>query len=135
MRNLPELYRYGMSFNKLCDYAASGRPILFAGAPGHNLVEKYQCGIVVPPEDPPALSEAIHRFLDMADEDRAAMGRNAIECARQQFDMETLARRLEDMLLAVAREWADSPGQGTARRNVPSTQPDSNTLALHPQDN
>ena len=66
MRNLPELYRYGMSFNKLCDYAASGRPILFAGNPSHNLVQEFQCGIVIPAEDPGALSSAVERFLEMA---------------------------------------------------------------------
>lgn len=108
MRNLPGLYRYGMSFNKLCDYTASGRPILFAGAPSHNLVELYNCGIVVPPEDPAALSLAIHRFLVLSTEVRAAMGRNAIRCARENFDMEFLGRRLEEMLLSVANETMSS---------------------------
>ena len=28
MRDLEALYRYGMSFNKLCDYVAAGRPVI-----------------------------------------------------------------------------------------------------------
>jgi glycosyltransferase involved in cell wall biosynthesis len=102
MRNLPGLYRYGMSFNKLCDYAAAGRPILFAGNPSHNLVEEFQCGIVIPPENPRAFSAAIQRFLGMTPRQRAEMGRNGACCARQRFDMTMLAERLERMLLSVA---------------------------------
>jgi glycosyltransferase involved in cell wall biosynthesis len=104
MRNLPELYRYGMSFNKLCDYAASGRPILFAGNPSHNLVQEFQCGIVIPAEDPGALSSAVERFLEMAPVQRAQMGRNGTQCAAQRFEMGMLSRRLEAMLLSVAEE-------------------------------
>jgi glycosyltransferase involved in cell wall biosynthesis len=115
MRNLPDLYRYGMSFNKLCDYAASGRPILFAGSPSHNLVEEYHCGIVVPPEDPRALSQAIHRFRRLSVEQRAEMGRNGILCARERFDMRILAGRLEEMLMAVVKE-SEGLGKPTERR-------------------
>jgi glycosyltransferase involved in cell wall biosynthesis len=110
MRNLPELYRYGMSFNKLCDYAAAGRPILFAGTPSHNLVEEFQCGIVIPAENPRALSAAVQRFLRMTPRERAQMGRNGTRCAAERFDMGMLAKRLEAMLLSVARESGGSHG-------------------------
>jgi glycosyltransferase involved in cell wall biosynthesis len=113
MRNLPELYRYGMSFNKLCDYAAAGRPILFAGNPSHNLVEEFQCGIVIPPEDPRAFANAIRRFLSLTREERAEMGRNGIRCARERFDMGILAGRLENMLLSVTER--SSRFQGPAK--------------------
>jgi glycosyltransferase involved in cell wall biosynthesis len=121
MRNLPDLYRYGMSFNKLCDYAAAGRPILFAGKPSHNLVEEFECGIAIPPEDPEALSAAIQRFLQMTPRQRADMGRNGIRCARERFDMGMLAERLEGMLLSVAEESAGSRHPAGAPR-APSRQ-------------
>lgn len=110
MRNLPELYRYGMSFNKLCDYAASGRPIIFAGNPSHNLVQEFQCGIVIPAEDPCALSAAVERFLRMAPAQRAQMGLNGIRCAAERFEMGMLSQRLEAMLLSVAEEARVSHG-------------------------
>jgi glycosyltransferase involved in cell wall biosynthesis len=116
MRNLPRLYRYGMSFNKLCDYAAAGRPILFAGNPSHNLVEEFQCGIVIPPEDPQALSTAIHRFLQMTPRERSEMGRHGTRCARERFDMTMLAERLEGMLLSVAEEFGSSRGPEVNRQ-------------------
>jgi glycosyltransferase involved in cell wall biosynthesis len=102
MRDLPDLYRYGVSFNKLCDYAAAGRPVLFAGKPSNNVVEEYGFGIVIPPENPQAFSEAIQRFENLTSEQRAQMGRNGIRCAKERFDIAMLSDRLEKMLLSVA---------------------------------
>jgi len=104
MRDLPELYRYGISFNKLCDYVAAGRPVLFAGNPSNNVVEEFQCGIVVPPENPQAFAAAIRKFGNMTPEKRAEMGRNGIRCAKERFDMTMLADRFEKALLSVVRE-------------------------------
>jgi glycosyltransferase involved in cell wall biosynthesis len=109
MRDLPELYQYGISFNKLCDYVASGRPVIFAGDPSNNVVEEFRCGIVVPPEDPQAFAEAIRRFENMMPEERAEMGRNAIRCAKERFDITMLADRLEAILLSVAEEFNSRP--------------------------
>ena len=75
MRDLPGLYRYGVSFNKLCDYVAAGRPVLFAGNPSNNLVKEFQCGIVVPRQDPPAIAAAIRKLEEMTAGQRAEMGR------------------------------------------------------------
>lgn len=120
MRNLPGLYKYGMSFNKLCDYVASGRPVLFAGYSSVNVVEEFQCGIVVPPEDPKAFFEAIQEFKNMLPQKRAEMGRNGIRCAKERFDIAMLADRLEGMLISVvngefrgARESVPQPVAGT----------------------
>ncbi|HUA00195.1 MAG TPA: glycosyltransferase family 4 protein [Candidatus Aquilonibacter sp.] len=104
MRDIPDLYRYGMSFNKLCDYVSCGRPVLFAGNPSHNVVEEFQCGIVVFPERPEAFAAAIQRFLDMTPAERAAMGCNALRCARERFEIGALATRLEEMLLSVVNQ-------------------------------
>jgi glycosyltransferase involved in cell wall biosynthesis len=107
MRDLPELYRYGISFNKLCDYVAAGRPVLFAGNPSNNVVEEFQCGIVVPPENPQAFAAAIRKFGNMTPEQRAEMGRNGIHCAKERFGMTMLADRFEKALLSVVRESQD----------------------------
>lgn len=107
MRNLPGLYKYGMSFNKLCDYAASGRPVLFAGYTNGNLVEEFGFGIVVPPEDPQAFFAAIQEFKNMSAAQRAEMGANGIRCARERFDITVLAGRLEGMLKAVVNDFQE----------------------------
>jgi glycosyltransferase involved in cell wall biosynthesis len=104
MRDLPELYRYGISFNKLCDYVAAGRPVLFAGNPSNNVVEEFRCGIVIPPENPHAFAAAIRTFENMTPEQRAEMGRNGIRCAKERFDMTMIADRFEKAMLSVVRE-------------------------------
>lgn len=108
MRDLPDLYKYGISFNKLCDYVATGRPILFAGNPSNNFVRDYQCGIVIPPENPEAFAEAINEFESLSASERAAMGRNALRCAKERFDVEMLSGRLEELLIDVAEEFKNS---------------------------
>jgi glycosyltransferase involved in cell wall biosynthesis len=104
MQDLPGLYRYGISFNKLCDYVAAGRPVLFAGNPSNNVVEEYQCGIIAKPEDPKAFADAIHQFESITPEERAVMGKNALRCANERYDVAELASRLEETLLAVVQE-------------------------------
>jgi glycosyltransferase involved in cell wall biosynthesis len=110
MRDLPGLYRYGMSFNKLCDYVASGRPVLFAGNSSYNVVKEFACGIVVPPENPQAFAGAVREFMSLTDEQRAEMGRNGIRCAKERFDISVLGDRLEQMLLSVHDDSRGRPG-------------------------
>jgi glycosyltransferase involved in cell wall biosynthesis len=74
VRNLPYLYRYGISMNKLFDYFAAARPIIIASAASNNPVEDAKAGITVKPEDPVALAEAIAALAAMPAGQRAAMG-------------------------------------------------------------
>lgn len=38
------LIQYGVSYNKLFDYMAAGRPIFSTVRPGYSIWEKYDCG-------------------------------------------------------------------------------------------
>lgn len=69
------LYRFGMSFNKLFDYLACARPIVFGCAASNDIVTQAGAGLSVQAEDPRALAEAIVTLADMAPEERAEMGR------------------------------------------------------------
>jgi glycosyltransferase involved in cell wall biosynthesis len=102
MRDLDGLYRYGMSFNKLCDYVAAGRPVMFAGKVSHNVVQEFDCGMVVAPEDPAAFADAVRRYQSLSISQRAQMGRNSLRCARERFDIDQIAARLEQALLLTA---------------------------------
>ena len=61
MQPLPELYRYGISFNKLFDYFLASRPIVSASCAAHDPVHAADAGIVVPAGDSLALADAIER--------------------------------------------------------------------------
>lgn len=92
------LYQYGISLNKMCDYLASGRPILFAGASSYDPIATAGAGITVPPEDPQALADAIMTLRRLPAETRARMGANGVAYVRQYHDMKGLAQRFEALL-------------------------------------
>jgi glycosyltransferase involved in cell wall biosynthesis len=98
MKNLPGLYKYGISWNKLSDYLVAGRPILLAGDPAYNPVNIADAGISVPPQDPDALANAVKQLVAMSPEARARMGANGKRYASQFHDAAMLADRLEEAL-------------------------------------
>lgn len=97
LRDLP-LYRYGISLNKLCDYLASGRPILFAGRSTYDAVDRARAGLTVPPENPAALADAVERLMALPPRERAQMGQNGYEYCKQFHSIPVLAGRLEAAL-------------------------------------
>ncbi|MFC7499754.1 glycosyltransferase family 4 protein [Enterovirga sp. GCM10030262] len=73
--------------SKLMSYGASGRPILVAGvgeSEGARFIEEADCGMVVEPEQPALLADAI-RTLRADEEGRARMGRNARAYIEEHF--------------------------------------------------
>ena len=93
LRNLP-LYRYGINLNKLFDYMAAGKPIVLAGNPANNPVGEAGCGLIVPPEDPKALAEAILRLYEMTEEEREAMGRRGRAYVEKHHAIPVLVEKL-----------------------------------------
>lgn len=73
LQDLP-LYRYGMSLNKLMDYLASARPIIFFGNSSYDPVAIAEAGISLSPGDPVALADSIERLADLPPQERVAMG-------------------------------------------------------------
>lgn len=98
MKNLPGLYKYGISWNKLSDYMAAGRPILLAGQPGYDPVRVARAGLSVPPENPEALAAAVKELMALNPAARAQMGANGKAYARQFHDVTVLADRLESII-------------------------------------
>jgi glycosyltransferase involved in cell wall biosynthesis len=93
------LYRFGVSPNKLYDYMAAGRPILFAADAANQPVSEADCGRTVPPEDAQALAAAIRSLAAAPAEERARLGANARAYVEQHHDYARLAQRLADILL------------------------------------
>jgi glycosyltransferase involved in cell wall biosynthesis len=51
--------------SKIFPVMASGKPVIFSGAgEGANLIERANAGIVVPPEDPLALADAVRQMVN-----------------------------------------------------------------------
>ncbi|MBV9155436.1 MAG: hypothetical protein JO097_04190 [Acidobacteriaceae bacterium] len=112
MKNLPGLYKYGISWNKLSDYLVAGRPILLAGNPAYNPVTVANAGLSAPPEDPEALAQAVKELIHLSPEVRARMGANGRRYALQTHDAVVLADRLEAILQARSESSSAGAGQG-----------------------
>ena len=84
--------------NKFLDYMAAGLPVLvnFRGEV-RAICEREHCGVVVPPDDPPAMADAIRRLARDPERSRA-IGRRAARVAAEQFDRARLVEDFERVL-------------------------------------
>jgi glycosyltransferase involved in cell wall biosynthesis len=88
--------------SKLTDFMAVGRPVLLAAAgESARLLESVGAGVVVPPEDPAALADAV-RWLRAHPGEAAEMGRRGREFARTRL-RSAHALELEELLLETVR--------------------------------
>ena len=93
------LYRWGLSFNKLFEYLAAARPIVFGGGESANdPVAEAGAGLTVPPEDPQAMAEALKSLAAMSPEERWEMGLRGRRYAEQHHDWVRLAESYEAVL-------------------------------------
>ena len=87
---------------KLWEYMATGRPTLHAGeGEVAKIVEEHGIGVIVPPEDPKALAEAILSILENPEEARrmGMKGRTFVETHRnRRFLMASLDKLLDEVL-------------------------------------
>lgn len=104
--DLPQLYRFGISMNKLFDYLAAERPILIASNAVNNPVADAKAGISVPAGQADALAGAILKLAATPLEERERMGRAGREYVEQNHGFEQLAGRLAMTLDAVHAEQA-----------------------------
>ncbi|MFC1717380.1 glycosyltransferase family 4 protein [Candidatus Poribacteria bacterium] len=88
------LYKYGLSFNKIFDYLAAGKPIIMGGSPVNDIIKDADCGFSVPPDDSNALANAMIALYEMSAEERLAMGRRGRGYVEKYHDTKVLAERL-----------------------------------------
>ncbi|MGB9788926.1 MAG: glycosyltransferase family 4 protein [Dictyoglomus turgidum] len=89
------IFKYGISSNKLFDYLASGKPIIFSSNSINNPVEEAKAGITVPPDNPQALADAIIKLYKMSPEERRAMGLNGRKYVEKYHSIPVLVDKLE----------------------------------------
>lgn len=89
--------RFGVSFNKLFEYLAAGRPIFSTVRPGYSILEKYHCGMDTEGFTPEDLAEGIQRMAALPAEEQEQMGQNARKAAAA-YDFKNLTRKLIDII-------------------------------------
>lgn len=92
------VFKYGISSNKLFDFLAASRPIVFCCKASNNPVDEARAGLTVPPGDPAALADAVARLVAMPQAERLEMGRQGRAYVERNHSFDSLARKFGGML-------------------------------------
>lgn len=92
-----DLYKYGISLNKLFDYFASGKPTLSNLKCGYDLLERYKCGETIKEYTPRAFAEGILNYYLMNEFEYNSYCKNALTAARD-YDFKHLTTKLIDIV-------------------------------------
>jgi glycosyltransferase involved in cell wall biosynthesis len=90
------VYRYGISFNKLFEYLAAARPVVFACSSAYDPVAIAEAGVSLPPNDPERLADALVGLAGMDAGTLARMGSNGRAFVAREHDIERLAETLAE---------------------------------------
>ena len=93
-----DLYKYGVSPNKLFEYFNAAQPVIFSIDSKFQPVQEANSGIVVPPENPVELANAIINLSKKSSKIRDKLGRNGYDYAHKHFTYEKIAKKLEALL-------------------------------------
>lgn len=93
-----DLYKYGLSPNKMFEYFGSVKPTLSNIECGYDMLEEYNCGETVEGGSAEALAEGILKFYNMPKEEYNTYCQNALKAA-EDFDFKVLTDKLEKVIL------------------------------------
>jgi glycosyltransferase involved in cell wall biosynthesis len=88
-----DLFRYGVSPNKLFEYMSAALPVVFAIDTGYDEVARARCGFSIPAENPPALAEVLRRAVQMPADERRETGERGRRYVQSTHTYEVLAQR------------------------------------------
>lgn len=95
--NQSNLYRYGLSLNKMFEYFASGKPTLSNIECRYDIIEKYKCGITVEAGSSEAIADGILKFYNMNKKEYNKYCENALDAA-EAYDFKILTNKLIDII-------------------------------------
>lgn len=93
-----QVFRYGISPNKLFDYMMAEKPIIYAIEYDNNAVEKSDCGISIPSENSAAIARAAVRLSEMSPQELREMGMRGKEYVLENHEYGPLAARFLEVL-------------------------------------
>jgi glycosyltransferase involved in cell wall biosynthesis len=112
------LTEYGLSSNKLFDYLAAGRPVVFACSSMNDPIAEAEAGISVASPDPILLADAILRLRSLPWDERRRMGASGRQYLLRQHDLAKIATQWDVFLRQTwqrAVQAGDVPGQPVRR--------------------
>jgi len=98
------VFKYGISSNKLFDYLASGKPVIFSCNAANNPVEEAKAGITVSPNNPEKLASSILKLYHMPKKQKEEMGKRGREYVEKYHSIPVLVDKLEEVIKKVCKE-------------------------------
>jgi len=93
------LFKYGVSPNKLFDYMYSGKPIIYSIDSGKsNIVDLAKCGISIESDNSTAIKDAILNLYNISNDKRKEIGANGKKYVLEHFTYEKLAKKYIDKI-------------------------------------
>ncbi len=88
-----DLFKYGVSPNKLYEYMAAALPVIFAIDTRYDEVAEARCGFSIPAEDPAALAGILRRIVQTPRDKLAAMGERGRQYVHLTHSYEVMAQQ------------------------------------------
>lgn len=95
--NDSELYKYGISPNKIFDYMYAGRPILQSVIAGNDIPKESGCGITCK-TTPEEIASTLTKMLVLPETELDMMGKNGFEYVKKHYSYEVLAKQFIDAI-------------------------------------
>ncbi|WP_155892822.1 glycosyltransferase family 4 protein [Intrasporangium chromatireducens] len=115
------VFRYGLSPNKIVDYLAIGKPILYAGPSVPNPTTGSGASLDASPGIPESIADAVQRFIEMTDEQLRDMAKRAHRHAAENYSTEAVAQkyaRFLEEVIAEAHRCSEPVPSGTATNSI-----------------
>ena len=93
-----DLYKYGISPNKLFEYLASEKPLIFSGTVYNDFVKISKCGFSVEAENKIQLQEAILKMYELSEKSRKDLGKRGRNYLIENFTKIVLAKKISNII-------------------------------------
>ena len=103
LRDIP-LYKYGMSPNKMYEYLASTKPIIFSGNVANDMVKEANAGVSVVAENSKKLKDGVLSLQKMTINERETLGKNGRKYVEKNYDTKVLSKKLERVILKLLED-------------------------------
>lgn len=92
------LYRFGISPNKLFDYMNSGKPIIQAIEASNDIVSEAKCGFTIESENQQAIVDSIKKLISLPEYEIIEMGKNGKAYVAQNHDYKFIAQKFLEII-------------------------------------
>jgi len=95
-----KVFKYGNPPNKIFDYLACKKPIIFSSNASNNLVKESGSGIFIKPSNPKKLAEAMVRAFKLSKKKQLALGKNGYFFVKKNYQIHQLAKKMHSAIIS-----------------------------------